>query len=279
MNIKNITYFFKDPKNTRMILFAGAIILLFLLLRQCNKSNELKALLEKEKSEIKRINNNYLAASDTIKKFAINGNIWRSEKLAYELTIDELNGKYEDILGSFELEKNRPPKVVIQIKYVIKEVIRDVPVYVLIDADGNTLLSFSNNKKYDSTNYRNLSGTIPYKISFNPIDSTYNVIPGNGEFLLEQGIGLNLGLFKDKKTGQVSIKVDTKYPGINFTRLDGAIIMDNPENKKIIRGLRKPFGIGLSFGYGLMVGSGKINTGPYLGIGINYSPKFLQFGE
>ena len=58
-------------------------------------------------------------------------------------------------------------------------------------------------------------------------------------------------------------------------------IVLGPANKKVLRQLRKPFSLGLNFGYGAVVDvkSGNISTGPYFGIGITYSPKFLQWGK
>lgn len=282
MNIlRNIFKFITDPKNTRLILFVGAIILLLLFLKQCNQAKYWKGQVEQQKIENRRIANNYRAAMDTIRTFKVDGDTWRSEKAGYELSLDELKKEYKDLLGDFDLEKNKPPKVVIKTEYVIKEVINNVPVYVLIDGNGDTSMVFYDLQKYDSINYRKIDGKIPYNLVYNSKDSTYSVVPGKATIVFEQGVGLGLGLFKDKKTGEVSIKVDTNYPGIKFTRLDGASIMDDPDNKKIVKSMRKPFSIGISAGYGinLNLGTGTFGTGPYLGFGINYSPKFLQFGK
>lgn len=273
--------FIKDPKNTRMIIFGAFIILLLLFLRQCNATKKAKADAELQKQETQRIVNNYEAAMDTIRQSKFDKDTWRAEKSGYELTLDELKGKYADLLGDFEVEKNKPPKVVIKTVYVIKEVIREVPVYVEIDALGNTSLVFSDSARHNVNNYRYLSGKIPYKIVMDPVDSTYNVVPGFGTFDLTLGMNLNLGLFQDKKTRKISILADTDYPGVTFTNIEGASIMDDPKNKKILRSMRKTWGLGVNLGYGLLVntGSGSISTGPYLGVGLSYNPKFLQWGK
>lgn len=279
--IKNIFKFLTDPKNTRMILLAAAVIMLLLFLRQYNRTQYFKDQVELEKQETKRISNNYDAAMDTIKQGKIDENTWRAEKAGFELTLDELEGKYSDLLGDFKIEKNKPPKVVIKTEYEIKEVINNVPVYVEMDDFGNTLLSFNDSTYHDSINYRFLSGKIPYKVIFDPIDSVYKVVPDYGTFDLTLGMNLNLGLFQDKKTRKVSIIADTDYPGVTFTTLEGASIMDDPANKSVLRSMRKPFGIGLNLGYGFLVNpsTGIISTGPYFGIGVSYTPKFLQFGK
>lgn len=279
--LSKVLNFFKNPKNTRMIILGAFVILLLLFLRQCNATKAAKSEIELQKQEAQRIANNYEAAMDTIRQGKFDKDTWRAEKSGYELTLDELNGKYADLLGDFEVEKNKPPKVVIKTVYVIKEVIREVPVYVEIDAFGNTSLVFNDSIRHNANNYRYLSGKIPYKIVMDPIDSTYNVVPGFGTFDLTIGMNLNLGLFQDKKTRKISILADTDYPGVTFTNIEGASIMDDPKNKKILRQMRKSWSFGLSVGYGAAVNvkSGNISTGPYVGFGINYSPKFLQWGK
>lgn len=282
MKIVNlILNFLNNPKNTRLLIFGLFLVLILILLGQCNKNKYLKSEIEKEKKETQRIKNNYEASKDTIKTYKIDENTWRSEKLGYELKLEELNGEYSHLLGKFKIEKNKPPKVIVKTEYIIQEKIVGVPVLVKIDESGNEYLAFYDSVFHNKSNFRILSGKIPYYISFDDKDSSYNMAPGNGDFNLEIGMNLNLGVFQDKNTRKIFIKVDTDYPGISFTTIEGASIIDDPKNKDIIRGLRKPWGIGFSVGYGAMINpsSGIMTTGPYFGIGINYTPKFLQFGK
>jgi len=280
---KNILKFITDPKNTRMMLLAVGVIFLLLFLHQCNRNQGLKDQIELEKLEANRISNNYEAAMDTIKQSKIDNNTWRAEKAGYELSLEELKNEYADLLGDFKVEKNKPPKVIIQTEYVINEVINNVPVYVDIDSLGNTTMAFNDSTYHDSlmTNYRFLSGRIPYKIVLDPADSTYKAVPDFGTFDLTLGMNLNLGLFQDKDTRKVSIMADTDYPGVTFTNINGASIMDDPANKKALRQMRKVWGLGFNVGYGGVVDvkTGKISHGPYVGIGLSYTPKFLQWGK
>lgn len=277
----NILKFITEPKNTRMLLLGAVVVFLLLFLQQCNATKAAKAEVEFQRQEIVRISNNYEAAMDTISKTKIDDNTWRSEKLGYEITLDELKGKYADLLGDFKIEKNKPPKTIIKIESVISEDINNVPVLIGIDSLGNAFLTFNDSTYHDSINYRILGGKIPYKVAFDPVDSLYKIVPDNGQFNLTLGMNLNLGLFQDKKTRKISILADTDYPGITFTTLEGASIMDEPENKKILRDMRKPWSIGLNVGYGAIVDvkNGSVATGPYVGFGISYSPKFLQWGK
>lgn len=277
----NILKFITDPKNTRMLLLGTVVVFLLLFLHQCNATKAAKAEVELQKKETVRISNNYEAAMDTIRQTKVDDNTWRSEKLGYELTLDELKDKYADLLGDFKVEKNKPPKTIIKTEFVINEKIDSVLVTSILDSSGNGYLVIVDTAQYDSSNFRYLNGNIPFKLVFNDLDSSYQLVPDLGTFEITQGMNLNVGLFQDKDTRKISIMVDTDYPGITFTKIDGASIMDDPENKKILREMRKPWSLGLNVGYGAIVNikNGNVSTGPYVGFGISYSPKFLQWGK
>jgi len=279
--LKNILKFITDPKNTRMIMLGVVVILLFLFLQQCGATKAAKQEVELQKRETQRIANNHKAAVDTIKQYQLSDNTWRAEKRGFELTIDELKGEYSELLGDFKIEKNKPPKVVVKTEYIIRDSISEIPVLVKIDDFGNTSIGISDSVYHSLNNFRFLNGRIPYEIKFNEKDSTYNLVPGLANFELTIGMNLNLGLFQDKKTREITIIADTDYPGVYFTQLNGASIMSDPESKKVVRSMRKPWSIGINAGYGAVFGinSGQITTGPYVGVGLNYSPKFLQWGR
>lgn len=279
IGFRDIIDFVKNPKNTRMIIFGAFILLIILLLGQRNSNKELKRQIEREKLETQRAKNNHEASLDTIRSYRVGERTWRAEKLGYELTIKELKEDYLHLLGQFNLEKNKPPKVVIKTEYLIRDSIVGVPVLLTTDDMGNKSMNFNDSAHYDKSNFRILDGRIPYEISYNEKDSNYTILPGDASINLNIGMNLNLGLFKDKETKKITIKADTDYPGVSFTKLNGANIID--EHKDIARDLRKSWGVGVNFGYGVMMdpSSGGINTGPYIGVGLNYSPKFLQFGK
>lgn len=273
--VTNIIKFITDPKNTRMILFAGIVLFALLFLRQCNATQKAKAQILIEQQEKNRINNNWEASLDTLKQFKIGDSTNRAQIAGYELTLDELETKYSGLLGDFEVEKNKPPRVVIKTEYVIKEVIKEVPVYATIDSNGVKSFEFNDSLRYNKNNWRSLFGKIPFIID--TLGTEPKVIPENGSFLVQFGMNLNLGLFQDTDTKKIMIKADSDYPGIEFTSIEGASILDDPKNKKVLRSLRKSFGLGVSVGYGLSFNGSNIVAGPYIGFGITYQPKFLQW--
>ena len=282
----------KNPDNKSFRNLIGVAILIAIILIQCGQSAGLKGDLAKQKEESQRVLNNYEALHDTIRQGKINDTTLLAEKKALSITLKELKSGYSDLLTGFESFKKQNPKVIERITVINNETIREVPVFAKIDSLGNGSFNFEDKAKFADGNYRNLKGTIPFSSTFfNKKDSTqadlnklglYTLVnPGAGNFTLEQGIKLKVGLFKDPKTKKVTIAATTSYPGITFTQLDGADVMQDEGSKKATRALRKTWGIGVSLGYGAGVDlkSRQMYIGPQIGVGITYTPKFLQWGK
>jgi hypothetical protein len=273
--ITNIVRFAADPKNTRMLMFAGILLFALLFLKQCNATQRAKAHVKLEQQDKQRIKNNWKASSDTLVQFKIKDFTNRAQILGYELTLEELETEHSRLLADFEIERNKPPKVIIKTEYIIREVIKEVPVYVTIDSNGVKQFEFNDSVNHNKNNWRTISGKIPFIID--TLGLKPKVIPGNGNFTIQFGMNLNLGLFQDKDTKKIMIKVDSDYPGIRFTSIEGASILDNPKNKKALNSLKKSFGLGVNIGYGASFNNGNILAGPYIGLGLGYHPKFLQW--
>ena len=273
--ITNILKFITDSKNTRMLLFAGIVVFVLLFLRQCNATQEAKAAVAIEQQEKERIQNNWKASLDTLEYLKIGDSTNRSQIQGYELTLEELKSEYSGLLATFEVEKNKPPKVVIKTEYIIEEVVTEVPVYISIDSNGVKKFEFKDSLNHNKNNWRFLSGEIPFILDTTGTEP--KVLPEKGNFKIKFGMNLNLGLFKDTDTKKIMIKADTDYPGLEFTSIEGASILDNPKNKKQLRSLRKSFGLGIHIGYGININGNSISPAPYIGVGLSYQPKFLQW--
>ena len=283
---------FTDPKNKSIRNLIGLAILIAIILMQCSQNKGLKNDLEVQKGEAQRIQNNYEALNDTIRQGKINDTTLLAERKAIKITMEELKKNYSDMLVGFEQFKKQNPKVIEKIFFNNTETIREVPVYAKIDGRGNGFFTFNDTANFADGNYRKLRGTLPFSSKFfNKNDSTQvdinkaglytQINPGAGTFVLEQGIRLKVGLFEDKKTHKVSIAATTSYPGITFTQLEGADIMSDDISKKAARNFRKTWGIGINLGYGAGVNlsTSQVFFGPQMGIGITYTPKFLQWGK
>ena len=76
-------------------------------------------------------------------------------------------------------------------------------------------------------------------------------------------------------TKEIFIKLTSDYPGTTFNDTQGIMIdRKSSEFKSLQRQNRKQFGLGLNIGMGVL-NNGQL--GPYLGIGVSWNPKLLQW--
>jgi hypothetical protein len=253
--LKNIIGILTDPKNTRMFLLGGIVVLCILLFRQCQATGEAKG-------EANRIDNNWKASLDTIENY-----IDKNGNAAAE--IRALNLSLEEIEDQLEFEKGKPPLTVIKTETVIKEVIVEIPVTVVDTVIGNfnSALTFSDTATWGKS-FRKVGVFVPYEL-----DGTY-IDFGSATIDLNQNIFLSAALTRDSKTKELFVNLSTDYPGTTFNSAEGILI---DQRSKAFKDLqyqnRKTLGLGLQLGVGLSSNG----VSPYIGIGLNYTPKFLQW--
>ena len=257
--LKNILGILTDPKNTRMFLLGGIVVLSILLFRQCEQTNLAK-------NEVTRISNNWKASLDTIQNYVDeNGNAVAQ--------IRALNTSLQEVKGELKFEKGKPPVTVIKTETEIKEVIVEVPVIILdtvfhtVIGDFNSALSFSDKKEWGRSS-RTIDAIVPYKTTGN------NITFGNANVGLQQNIFLTASLTRDNETKELFVNLLTDYPGTTFNNAEGILInKKSSEFKGLQYENRKTIGLGLQLGVGL---SGT-QLSSYVGIGLSYTPKFLQW--
>jgi hypothetical protein len=266
--------------NSRAIYLIGIAVLVMLLLKQCNATADAK-------KEAERNFNNLLAERDSVRVLeSKNGNML-VERAAFQLKYNELTEEQEELIDRLELSGKRKPSVVIQTEVVYKDTSIMVPVAATQEGD-NTYLKFTHNPTLPGTNRLLIAGQLPYTVDtdtiWDPSDKSKfkfvsTVIPGTAKLSMEQKIDLVTGLYTDPKTGRLFVRASTSFPGITFSEMQALDMVDDPATKKALKQARKPFGIGFSIGYGLTVGKDGYIAGPSVGLGLTYSPKWLQFGK
>lgn len=253
--LRNILSIITDPKNTRMFLLGGIVLLFILLLRQCQATADAHI-------EVTRVENNWKASLDTIRNYKTKDGYAAAEIRALNLNLDELKGE-------LEYEKGKPPLTVIKTETVIKEVIVEVPVTVVdtVIGDFNSALTLSDTAKWDKS-FRKVSVVVPYETDGTKLNF------GNASVDLNQNIWLSASLTRDNKTKELFVNLTTDYPGTVFNSAEGILI---DQKSKAFRDLqyqnRKTLGLGLQLGVGF-AGNG---FAPYVGVGLNYTPKFFQW--
>ena len=129
-----------------------------------------------------------------------------------------------------------------------------------------------------------ISGKIPYTLDIIKSPEKEDLVfaklnPGTAELDIKQNIDIVTGIYRDSKTKRLMTRVSTEYPGITFSDVNSFSIIDTKENRDALKGERKPFGVGINFGLGVAGNQKGIYPGIYVGVGLHYSPRFLQFGK
>jgi hypothetical protein len=269
--------------------FIGIAILALLLFRTCNVESSLKKEIENKDKEIARIESNLLAERDSVETYRSKNGSLVAEISAFQITEKELKEKYAYLFKEWEREKNKPPRIIIEPRIEIREKIVDFAVFDKQNGKEGTIY-FSSDTSYSDGNYRKISGSLPFRLNyfskndssllgFDTLKNYAKVYPGNIEINNTTGISLITGLRKNKQTGRPEIWAETKYPGVTFTSLKGADIISDEVSKKTARSFRKEFAIGVHFGYGANFSTDGLRYGFNMGVGLNYSPRWLQFGK
>jgi len=255
MILKNILSFLFNPKNGRLLTMIVLVVLALLLFRQCEQTR-------KAEWETTRISNNLKASQDTIRNYVDKNGNSAAEIRALTLTLDEAK-------EMVEFEKNRPPVTVIKYETKIVEKLVEIPVASIDTVIGsfNSAAVIASEASWGKSS-RKIKTTVPY--SFTDGKATF----GDATIDLEQNIFLTASILRDKKTKEVFVNLSTDYPGTKFNSAQGIMIDQTSSGfRDLQRQSRKSLGLGLQLGMGF-TGNG---ISPYVGIGLNYTPKFLQW--
>jgi hypothetical protein len=259
------------------ILMLALAIVLFMFLKQCHSGSEAE-------QELARMQRNLIAANDSIRYIKSEEGRIIAEKSGLQLKVSELNSEQKEIMSRLELEKKKTPGVIIRTVIEYRDTGISVETHAKANSDSTGDLSFAYSLKLKGKNSLKVSGKVPYlsKIASKNIsgeDVFYSTVTGNGNTTLEiqQTLDVVAGLYKDPKTEILQVRLSTDFPGITFGALDAIEIQDNAETKRALKSARKNFGIGFQLGYGFGINKTGYTVGPYVGLGLHYSPKFLQF--
>jgi hypothetical protein len=265
--------------SSRFSMLAVIVILGMLFLKQCGKTAHMEA-------EAKREHNNYLASLDSVRTIKSDNGRLIQEKSAYELKASELSKSQKDLIHQLGLKssgRGNTPSSVINIVTEIRDSVK-IASTIVKDTNGDESINFLHNPQMPGNNKLKITGKTPYTISLHvdPLDSTKyiaTILPGLTSLNLEQNIDITTGIYRDPKTKRMMTRVTTDYPGLTFNDINSFDITDNPDTRKALKAARKEFGLGVQIGYGISGSSAGISPGFYIGFGVHYSPRFLQFGK
>jgi len=265
--------------SSRFTMLAVIVIMILLFLKQCGETSRMEA-------EAKREHNNYLASLDSVRTIKSENGHLIQEKSAYELKTSELSKSQKELIYQLGLKssgRGNTPNSVINIVTEIRDSVK-IASTIVKDPNGEESINFLHNPQMPGNNKLKITGKTPYAINIHvdPLDSTKyiaTILPGLTSLNLEQNIDITTGIYRDPKTKRMMTRVATTYPGLTFSDINSFDITDNADTRKALKAARKEFGLGIQLGYGISGSSAGLSPGFYIGLGVHYSPRFLQFGK
>jgi len=240
--------------NLNTVFVIAIAILAFLLLKQCNKVQDLKL-------ENKVGVQNIIALNDSIR---IVKNKWDEEitlKNVYitsEKDLKNINQNLSEKIKSLEGEVLYASNIISSIKtdtvFIENEVIRY--------PDGTNQLSWSYNKDYGNGNSRFLDGNSKFSIDLT--DSSFSILDKGTSITRDiTNLSILTGLTELEDTYQIYVKTD--YPGITFSSIEGAIL----DKKRFLKQTQPNWIFGPSIYIGIGADPKNGTAGPQIGLGIS----------
>lgn len=248
---KNAIAWITDPKNRTVLLFillcAGALF----IFHQNNKINELETQQQTYSSNIS-------ALTDSVREYRLDNGDLVAEKGALQTSISDLRNINTDLYDELQEEKNKPPKTITKIEYVVK---RDT---FYVDDSRYTYLgddSYRISWEYQESGgwgLRALEGNS--RFDFIGDSTITNINTQITKDIFEMNITTG---FRETEDGKLQAYARTSAPNVSFTQVDGAIIDPNA----YVNQSPNKWGVGFHVGYGL---TSEFKPTPYIGVGLSY---------
>jgi len=259
--------------NKSTLTFIACVLFVLLFLKQCNQIESLKQDVNFANNDANRNLNNYLAAQDSV-QVLVNSNGEKVVQIrSYEFDLSKLQDKQKELTNKYKkaLDLNDDLKEVnslISADLEIKDSLLAEASVVQIDSTSAEV-TYESYKDYGNGNSRSLFGTSTVKYDF----GQFKVL--DSKFELKQ----TLSLFAAIETGEDGadrLKLGTKYPGIEINNIENINLVNTRLNRKFKKKAGWSIGIGVQYGINLN-NNQVISTGPSIGLGVYWSPKFLRF--
>ena len=265
--IKNIF----SNRSTLTFVLGALFVLLFL--RQCNQTQSLKRDLELAKQESNRNFNNYLASKDTIRNTKSENGDLIAEIRSYEIDVNNLKGENANLVNKYRrvLNLNKDLNMVnalLSADIRVKDSLLANSTITAIDSNTSRI-DYDKFDDFGNGNTRKLTGSslIRYHAG------KFSII-GDSQFNLDQTLTLNAAI--ETVDGADRLKISTSYPGLTFSNIENINLINTRLNQKPKK--KAGWSVGFGVGYGINLNNNQvISTGPSIGVGLYWSPKWLRF--
>ena len=257
-------------KNTLTFVLGALFVLMFL--KQCDSISSLKQDVKYAKEDANISLNNLKASQDSISILRNdNGDQLaqiRSFKVDLSIKDNDLVKMTKKYKAALDLNEDLSDvNSLISAELEIKDsLLADASVTQI---DSTTAeVKYESFKDYGNGNSRNLFGKSTLKYDF----GQFKVL--DSKFELTQTLSLMAAI--ENVDGADRLKLSTTYPGLEIKDIENINLINTRLNRKNQK--KGGWSIGFGVGYGINLNNDQvISTGPSIGIGLYYSPKFLRF--
>jgi len=250
-----------------------AVIMSLLFLRQCQTNKD-------KDREITRLNQNLTAQNDTISKYvASNGNLVTKIN-GYVFDIKKDKATIQELAG--ENYKLKGTVAVLDAK-IVELTNKKIPSTVVSTSDSTGNILMADSTVYNKNNYVKFYASVPYSIINKKIDSPnksdIHPILTTGDVTYRRESAMELFARFQEEKGAMKLIVESPNKSIIITDIKGGVIRGEDLPSSMRMEARKNWGFGYSVGAGLGYDPFSTRMMPviYVGIGINYTPKKIQF--
>lgn len=251
-------------------ILVGIIILSIFLINSCRTNRNLidENLQLKQANSI--LSNNVKVANDTMEYWKDSYGNSLSEISILTATSSMLKSEYSNLNKQYKgllADNSKSQEMIAYLKTQIDikdRIIEDLSKnsgsnsYILNDST----IKVSIGKVYDSVNYYSVNGTVYTRIKDNKIYA------GRVDLTTQVGLGLDLAVSRDTKTGIAHLTSRTAFPA--RVQLGGITKIEDELNRKPSAYL----GLGIVIGYGATIQK-QPQVVPYVGLAAYFSPKWL----
>ena len=244
-----------------------------LFLKQCNSIENLKQDVKLAQQDADRNLNNFKAAQDSVTVLRNDNGDQLAQIRSFEFDLSNLQNSQANLTKKYQkaLALNKDLKKVnslISAELEIKDSL-DVTTNTEQLDTTTTKITFNSEKDFGNGNSRILNGFSTVKYEF----EKFNVL--ETKFELTQTLSL-MAAIEQGEDGADRLKLSTSYPGLVIKDIENINLVNTRLNRRAEKKSRWLVGFGV--GYGINLNNNQvISTGPSIGVGLYWSPKFLQF--
>jgi hypothetical protein len=258
--------------NKTLVMFIAGGLFVMLFLRQCNSIENLKQDVKLAQEDADRSLNNFKASQDSIVILRNSNGDQLAQIRSYEFDVSNLQKSQGNLIKKYKkvLDLNEDLKEVNSLISANLEIKDSLDVTTTTESVGldTTKITFAANDDFGGGNSRILSGFSTVKFD----SSQFTVL--QTKFELTQTLSLMAAI--ENVDGADRLKLSTSYPGLKIQDIENINLVNTRLNRKAEKKSRWMIGFGV--GYGINLNNNQvISTGPSIGFGLYYSPKFLQF--